>query len=529
MVTSNGEEARDRSNEASRGPGPAASRPHNAGGWSLHAHGIVKRFGQFTANDSIDLSLHGGEIHALLGENGAGKSTFVKVLAGINQPDAGTITIDGQAVTLDSPRTARGCGIAVVHQNSSMVPALTVAENSMLLTDRLGRIDPGIRHQIESTADALGFVIDPDARVDRLSVGQKQRAELVRALLHDARLVILDEPTAVLAPQESEDLFKLLRRLADRGTGVVVVTHRLDEALTKCDRLSVLRGGRMMGTFSDPSRMSEDEVVRLLVGDFTSHSRSARTLGERVLRARGLSGAPMHGHHLHDVDLDVRAGEVLGIAGVEGNGQRELTAALVGAWKPDAGDIIFEARSIFDYSGRERAKLIGDVPDDDAVAILSDAPIWQNLALGDLSWETAPSPRHRRRLRMAAADLVEQFEIKAASVDTLAGRLSGGNRRRVVLAREFTKMPRLVVASYATKGLDVRSIAMVKDWISRLASRGAAVVYVASELEELLEMSDRIAVMARGRITGVVSADTTNAGELGRLMLADQGRPGDAA
>jgi simple sugar transport system ATP-binding protein len=484
----------------------------------------VKRFGHFIANDSIDVTFHNGKIHALLGENGAGKSTFVKVLAGINVPEEGSIAINGDPVRLDSPRRARMQGIAVVHQSSSLVPALTVAENTMLLTDRLGPVDRSIRQEIVRTADALGFSIDPDARVDRLSVGQRQRAEIVRALLHEARLVILDEPTAVLAPQESDELFALLRRLATAGTGVVVVTHRLDEALTKCDRLTVLRGGRVVGASTDPSQMSENELINMLVGEIASYSRRARTVGERVLQARGLAGSPAHGHRLNGLDLDVRAGEVLGIAGVEGNGQRELTSALVGAWQPEIGSVELDGRSIFEYTGRERAKLIADIPDDDGVAVLSHAPIWQNLALADLSWEKSPSPRQRKRQRGAAAQLVEQFEIKTESVDTLVGRLSGGNRRRVVLAREFTKNPRLVVASYATKGLDVRSVAMVKDWISRLAAQGAAVVYVASELEELHDISDRIAVMARGRVTGILPAASADSAEIGRLMLADQNR-----
>jgi general nucleoside transport system ATP-binding protein len=497
--------------------------------WVLQATGIEKRFGRLRANDGIDLRLHSGEIHGLLGENGAGKSTLVKLLAGIHQPDAGEFSISGQSVSIDSPRASRDLGIAVVHQSSSLVPALTVAENTLLLTDRLGRIDPSLKRRVSETASALGFEIDPEARVGRLSVGQRQRAEIVRALMHEARLILLDEPTAVLAPQERDDLFALLRRLADRGTGVVLVTHRLDEALTQCDRLTVLRHGKVVEGSRPPGQLSEEQLVRMLVGEVSSYARNARATGEVVVEATGLNGAPPHGHTLHGIDLSVSAGEVLGIAGVEGNGQRELAAALVGSWCPTGGEVRLLRRPISAYSPRERGELIADIPDDDALALLYGAPVWQNLALGRLAWEERPGPWARRRLRKEATHVIEQFEIKSASVDTPVGRLSGGNRRRVMLARELSKSPRLVVASYATKGLDIRSTEAIKAWVGRLANDGAAIVYVASELEELLDLSDRIAVIARGRITGTLSSSEADVAQIGRLMLTGNATEAPAA
>lgn len=493
---------------------PAASAP-------LGVRGLVKRFGRVTANDGIDVAFAGGEIHGLLGENGAGKSTLVKILAGIHQPDEGTVEVDGAPTTIASPLAARELGIAVVHQQSMLVPRLTVLENAALVESGLGRLDGSLADRLVGAGTQLGFDIDPHERVERCTPGQRQRIELVRALMHEAKVVLLDEPTAVLAPSEREDLFRVLRRIADGGAGVVLITHRLDEALHDCDRLTVLRGGKVVGRADRPSDLSERELVRMLVGEVSIYERDPRPAGDVVLEVSGVTGfPPTGGHELRGVELAVRRGEVLGVAGVEGNGQRELAAALVGAYKPETGSVRLEGVEIADIAASKRSQLVADIPDDEAVAVIQTMSVWQNIAMAHLAWRDAPTPWARTKHRKRAAQLVQEFGIRTRDVETPVGWLSGGNRRRVVLARELSKQPQLVVASYATKGLDVRSQEHVKEWMGKLAAAGAAVVYIGSELEEIFAVSDRIAVLARGRITGVLDAAKCDADEVGRLMLA---------
>ena len=522
--------------------GPVTAREAS----TLAVTGLHKHFGRVRANDGIDVTFRGGEVHALLGENGAGKSTLIKCLTGVYRPDSGHVEVDGQEVTIRDPADSRQCGIAVVHQSSTLISRLTLLENVVLQEGRLGRIPSELADRLVESGNRLGFSIDPRARVERLSVGDLQRAEIARAFMQEAWLVILDEPTAVLAPAERASLFDLFGSLTSQGVGVVFVTHHLAEALAESSRTTVLRAGRVVGRLESGHQVDERELVRLIVGDDAPHPSlvgdaaggplgapgapqtgggaagdGADDAGETRVEVSGVSGAPLWGRALHDVDLTVRRGEVLGVAGVEGNGQRELSALLAGSWSPDSGSVLLDGRPLADYPPPERSKLVGDVPDDHFLATCSELSVWENLALGTFAWQEAPTPGRKALRRRSAADLVREFDIRTAGVTAAVRQLSGGNRRRVILARELSKHPALLVATYPTRGLDVRSAEQVRSWVRRLAEGGSSVVYMSTELEEIIEVSDRVAVMVRGRITGVLSEAIT-VGAIGNLMLQER-------
>ena len=528
--------------------GPVTAREAS----TLAVTGLHKHFGRVRANDGIDVTFRGGEVHALLGENGAGKSTLIKCLSGVYRPDAGRVEIDGREVDIRDPADSRQCGIAVVHQSSTLISRLTLLENVVLQEGRLGRIPSELADRLVESGDRLGFTIDPRARVENLSVGDLQRAEIARAFMQEAWLVILDEPTAVLAPAERASLFDLFGSLTAQGVGVVFVTHHLAEALAESGRTTVLREGRVVGRLEPGHRVDEAELVRLIVGDDAPHPSVAgapvsgpgapdvpgggplpdppardrdrdlgRQAGATLVEVRGVSGAPLWGRALHDVDLTIRRGEVLGIAGVEGNGQRELSALLTGSWRPDAGTVVLDGKPLGNYPPPERSELVGDVPDDHFLATCGELSVWENIALGTFAWQEAPTPRHKVRQRRSATELVAEFDIRTDGIGAPVRQLSGGNRRRVILARELRKHPLLLVATYPTRGLDVRSAEQVRYWVRRLTDQGSSVVYMSTELEEIIEVSDRVAVMVRGRITGVLTEGIT-IGRIGNLMLQER-------
>lgn len=511
--------------------GPVTAREAS----SLAVTGLHKHFGRVRANDGIDATFRGGEVHALLGENGAGKSTLIKCLTGIYRPDSGRVEIDGREVDIRDPADSRHCGIAVVHQSSTLISRLTLLENVVLQEGRLGRIPSELADRLVESGDRLGFSIDPKARVENLSVGDRQRAEIARAFMQDAWLVILDEPTAVLAPAERASLFELFGSLTSQGVGVVFVTHHLAEALSESNRTTVLRDGQVVGRLEPGHEVDEAELVRLIVGDDAPHPSVTGAVdgapgaavhtragaSDVLVEVQGVSGAPRWGRALHDVDLTIRRGEVLGIAGVEGNGQRELSALLTGSWRPDAGTVILDGRPLASYPPPDRSELVGDVPDDHFLATCGELSVWENIALGTFAWQEAPTPRRKVRQRRSATELVEEFDIRTDGIGAPVRQLSGGNRRRVILARELRKHPLLLVATYPTRGLDVRSAEQVRYWVRRLTDQGSSVVYMSTELEEIIEVSDRVAVMVRGRITGVLS-DGVTVGGIGNLMLQER-------
>ncbi len=513
--------------------GPVTAREAS----TLAVTGLHKHFGRVRANDGIDVTFRGGEVHALLGENGAGKSTLIKCLSGVYRPDSGRVEIDGREADIRDPADSRQCGIAVVHQSSTLISRLTLLENVVLQEGRLGRIPSELADRLVESGNRLGFTIDPRARVENLSVGDLQRAEIARAFMQEAWLVILDEPTAVLAPAERASLFDLFGSLTSQGVGVVFVTHHLAEALAESGRTTVLREGQVVGRLEPGHQVDEAELVRLVVGDDESHPSvsghddsdhahvphipAGGEASDALVEVREVSGAPLWGRALHDLDLTIRRGEVLGIAGVEGNGQRELSALLTGSWVPESGSVLLDGAPLSDYPPPRRSELVGDVPDDHFLATCGELSVWENLALGTFAWQEAPTPGRKARQRRAAGELVEEFDIRTDGIAAPVRQLSGGNRRRVILARELRKHPVLLVATYPTRGLDVRSAEQVRSWVRRLADGGGSVVYMSTELEEIIEVSDRVAVMVRGRIAGVLSEGITIGG-IGNLMLQER-------
>jgi simple sugar transport system ATP-binding protein len=489
---------------------------------------LVKHFGHIKANDGINADFAAGEIHALLGENGAGKSTMINILSGTYSPDGGVIEIDGKAVTIANAIESRKLGIAVVHQHSTLIPRLSVFENVALQEGGMGRLDRTLAGALVDSGRRLGFDLDPDAAVEYLTPGDRQRVEIARALMTKARLVLLDEPTAVLTPIEVDGFFALLAELARAGIGVVFVTHHLSEALAYSKRITVLRRGRTVAQIDSLDGVSEADLVRMVVGDEALESQGsapARRRGsdepEILMRVARVSGAPPWGRPLHDVELELPARTITGVAGVEGNGQRELAAALTGAWSPPAGGVELLGKPLHAYSREDRSRLVADVPDDHRLATSDELSLWENIGLSRMAWHEARTPRSTPRLRSRARELVARFDIRPANIETLVGRLSGGNRRRVIIARELAKDARVAVLCFPTSGLDVRSAAQVRSWARRLAAGGAAVVFIGSDLGELLSVSDRLVVMARGRVTGQLDPATATLETIGSLMLAE--------
>ena len=491
---------------------------------TLSVRNLYKHFGTIRANDGLDIDFVTSEVHALLGENGAGKSTLIKILAGLYQPDAGDILLDGEQLTLADASAARRHHIGVVHQDSTLVPTLTVLENVVLQEGGLGRISSDLGDRLVDAGNRLGFALDPRVRVDRLTPGDRQRVEIARALMSEARFLILDEPTAVLSPQEKETFFTLLKTLAAEGLGVVIVTHHIGDALRHGERVTVLRAGRVVGKrHLEADELTEEALIRMMVGELSvigPDDRSGHDVSDReVLRVDDIGGRIEGGLELKGVTFSVHAGEIVGIAGVEGHGQRELAAALTGVWTPPQGTVEVGGRSLASYPRAARAELIADVPDDQLLGTVNDISVWENIAIGEFAWHRMPTPWQKRKSRRRAAELVREFDIRTASIEAPVAQLSGGNRRRVLLARELSKTPVLAVLAFATRGLDVRSVEQVKAWTRRLAGAGTAVVYVSADLGEVLSISDRIVVIARGELRGILDAAVADEHRIGRLML----------
>jgi general nucleoside transport system ATP-binding protein len=500
----------------------------------LEIKGLSKRFGSFTANDHIDLTIESGEIHCLLGENGAGKSTLMNMLYGLLQPTEGEIVVDGETHAFSSPGDAIEAGIGMVHQHFMLVPVFTVAENIMLgreQTRGAGVLDRRKASKlVRELSERYGLSVDPDALVEDLPVGVQQRVEILKALSHDAKVLILDEPTAVLTPQEIDELMEIMRTLKKQGTSIIFITHKLREVKAVGDRISVIRRGKVVGT-AEPTA-SEPQLAEMMVGREVKLlvDKASPEIGDVVLDVRGVTVVDPRGHQVvKDVSFDARAGEVLGLAGVQGNGQTELIKALLGLVKPDAGAISLEGRDISRHGPRQSLDDgIGYIPEDRSHdGYVGAFSVRENLVL-DLYRSGEFSRGMALRLdeiEKNADDRIEQFDIRTESASTPLSSLSGGNQQKVVVAREFSRPLKVLIAAQPTRGVDVGSIEFIHKRIIEERDKGTAVIIVSTELDEIFALSDRIAVMYDGRIVATVTPDIARE-DIG-LMMAGAHEPAE--
>jgi ABC-type uncharacterized transport system ATPase subunit len=497
---------------------------------ALELRGITKRFGAVTANDAVDLQLRRGEIHALLGENGAGKSTLMSVVYGMARPDEGEILVDGQPVTITSPREAMARGIGMVFQHFMLIPVMTVAENLVLGAEprKNGLLDlAGARRRTRELSEKYGLKVDPDAHVSDVSVGQQQRIEILRALDRGARILVLDEPTAVLTAQETAELADVLRTLRDAGTSIVFITHKLHEVLEIADRVTVLRRGKTIGTI-DTAGADDASLARMMVG---------RDVVLRVEKEPGKPGEPLlvldDVHAVDDrglpavdgVSLEVRAGEIVAVAGIDGNGQSELIDLISGLRPCTGGHVRLSGRDITNCSPRAaRQAGIGHIAEDrQHRGLVLDFNLSENLSLMDYREGARFGLLKPRRMLDAAARLLREFDVRGGTPATPARSLSGGNQQKVVIAREISGNPDALIAAQPTRGLDVGAIEFVHRRLLAERDAGRAILLFSLELEEVRALADRILVIYDGRIVGELPS-TASDEELGLLMTGSSVR-----
>jgi general nucleoside transport system ATP-binding protein len=506
-----------------RGVGPAGASPVPA----VVMRGITKRFPGVVANEDVDFDARAGEVHALLGENGAGKTTLMNVLTGLYRPDEGEIFLNGEPVHFHGPRDALEAGLGMVHQHFRLVEALTVAENFML-----GWHEPRVwlgaragRRQVREVADGLGMRVDPDARIWQLSVGEQQRVEIVKAVFRGSRVLILDEPTAVLTPQEAEQLFDTLRLMAREGHCVIVITHKLHEVMAVADRITVLRGGRKVATVA-AAEATHRSLAGLMVGREVAEARRVerqQPIGDVTLEVSGITVAGDRGSlAVKDVSLEVRAGEIVGVAGVAGNGQRELAEAIYGIRDCEAGAVRVDGKTL--RAGDPRAAIaarVAHVPEDRlGTGLAPSLSIAANVSLK--RYRRPPVSKGPilllRRMRELALALIQRYDVKAPGPDTPARNLSGGNLQKLVLGREFEGEPRVLIAAQPTRGLDVGAIETVHGYLREAAAKGVAVLLISEDLDEIRALADRVVVMYEGALVGEADPETTGVEEIGLLM-----------
>jgi ABC-type uncharacterized transport system ATPase subunit len=496
----------------------------------LELRGITKRFGDLIANDNIDLTIEEGEIHCLLGENGAGKSTLMNVLYGLYQAEEGEILVDDAVIHFAGPGDAMRAGIGMVHQHFMLIPVFTVAENVALGHEEV--YGPGLlnleaaRTLVRDISARFGFDINPDALIEDLPVGVQQRVEIVKALSREAKVLVFDEPTAVLTPQETNEFMAIMRQLKAEGTSIVFITHKLREVREVADRITVIRLGKVVGE-ADP-RAGKEELASLMVGravDLTIDKAPA-TLTDNALVIDNLSIADEFGTRVvRDLSVTVRGGEILAIAGVQGNGQTELAEALLGMQSRASGSITLNGTELLGLNARQILDQgVGYVPEDRTLdGLVGGFSIAENLMLDRSDGDpfVKRGTLQTAVLNEFATEKLESFDIRAQSIQESVSQLSGGNQQKVVLARELSRELSLLVASQPTRGLDVGSIEFVHEQIVGVRDRGVPVIVVSTELDEVVSLADRIAVMYKGEIVGIVPADTPRE-QLGLMMAGER-------
>jgi len=493
----------------------------------LEIEGVSKSFGSVVANENISLTVKEGEILALLGENGAGKSTLVKAVFGLVKPDSGIIKINGTVMESGDTAAAIASGVGMVHQHFQLVPVMSVTENLILGDEpkRFGVVNiKRARKEALALSEKYGLEVDPDAIIEDLPVGMAQRVEILKALRRDVKLLILDEPTAVLTPQETDELLEVLRNLAKRGVGILFITHKLREVMAVADRIAVLRGGKLMGT-TTPKESSEAKLAQMMVGrEVVLRVEKSQAKPKQVLLSiKNLRVSDDRKlESVKDLSLEVHAGEILGIAGVEGNGQRELVEAICSMRSRLSGEVIVKGQEIPNLNPRA-AHLAGvsHIPEDrEKHGLVTSYSIADNLVLN--RFDQAPFAKGWIRNLEEVADngevLVEKFDIRAPNADLSAGSLSGGNKQKVVVARELSQKLDVVVAAQPTRGVDVGSIEFIHNQLIAARDAGAAVLLVSAELDEILSLADRIAVISNGKIVAIFSSKEADRNTIGRLM-----------
>ncbi len=493
----------------------------------LEMRHIYKQFPGVLANADVCLNVRAGEVHALLGENGAGKSTLMNQLCGLIKPTSGEIVIDGKEVHFNSARDAMAIGIGMVHQHFMLVPTMTVTENCLIGATDAGYLKLNFKQaakRIAELAEKYNLEIDPEAKVGDLAVGQRQRVEIIKALYRGAKILILDEPTSVLTPQETGELFNMIRSLTEKGFTVLFISHKLNEIKEICDRVTVLRLGRTEGTYN-VADCTVNDLARLMVGRDVSFSieRKAGTEGEAMVQVSDLTLArDAHTNLLTDISFDVHSGEIFGIAGVDGNGQNELVECLTGAKHATSGSAMYEGKDLGKESTRQiMSSGVSHIPADRHKAgLILGMHLTENFILQDYY-----TPKFgkgalldNRAIDAYANELIERFGVKTPSRYEFAGSLSGGNQQKVIVARELSRNPKFLIAMHPTRGLDVGAIEYIHGQIMKQRDEGAAVLLVSTELEEVMKLSDRIGVLFEGKLMGIVRPSETTVEEIGLMM-----------